>query len=120
MDVTAKWILVVDDDEDIREIVVDCLRSEGYLAIAASGGVAALQMMEQGAPALILSDLTMSEMNGRELLAAARGVLGESMPPFVFVTGIEPSGRMDVVEQILTKPYQLDELLSVVGHHVRA
>jgi hypothetical protein len=33
VDVTAKWVLVVDDDEDTRETVVECLRSEGYLAV---------------------------------------------------------------------------------------
>jgi len=119
VDVTAKWVLVVDDDEDTREIVVESLRSEGYLAIAASGGVAALKMMGQGPPALVLSDLIMGEMNGREFLISARGLLGSSMPPFVFVTGLEPSRRTDVAEQVLTKPYSLDELLSVVGHHVR-
>ena len=120
MDVTAKWVLVVDDDEDTREIMVECLRSEGYLAVAARGGVAALRMMGQGAPALVLCDLTMGEMDGRELLNSTRGLLGNSMPPFVFVTGVEASGRTDVAEQVLTKPYGLDELLSVVGHHIRA
>jgi CheY-like chemotaxis protein len=120
VDVTAKWVLVVDDDEDTREIVVECLRSEGYLAVAARGGVAALRMMGQGAPALVLCDLTMGEMDGRELLNSTRGLLGNSMPPFVFVTGVEASGRTDVAEQVLTKPYGLDELLSVVGHHIRA
>jgi CheY-like chemotaxis protein len=120
VDVAAKWVLVVDDDQDGREIVVECLRSEGYLAVAASGGVAALRMIGKGAPALVLSDLTMGEMDGRELLTSVRGLLGASTPPFVFLTGVAPSGRMDVAQQVLTKPYGLDELLSVVGHHVRA
>ena len=119
MDVTAKWVLVVDDDEDSRETVVECLRSEGYLAVAAPGGVAALRMMRQGTPALVLSDLTMGEMNGRELLTSARGLLGSAMPPFIFVTGVEASRRTDVAEPVLAKPYGLDELLTVVGHHVR-
>jgi CheY-like chemotaxis protein len=120
VDVAAKWVLVVDDDEDTRETVVECLRSEGYLAIAAPGGIVALRMMGQGAPALVLSDLTMGEMSGRELLSSARGLLGSSTPPFIFATGVEASGRTDVVEPVLTKPYGLDELLSVVGRHVRA
>jgi CheY-like chemotaxis protein len=46
VDVTAKWVLVVDDDEDTRETVVECLGSEGHPAVAASGGVAALRMMK--------------------------------------------------------------------------
>jgi CheY-like chemotaxis protein len=120
VDVAAKWVLVVDDDEDTREIVVECLRSEGYPAVAASGAVSALRLMRQGAPALVLSDLTMGEMDGREFLTAARALLGSSMPPLIFVTGVEASARVGVAEQVLTKPYGLDELLTVVGHHVRA
>lgn len=120
MDVTAKWVLVVDDDEDTRETLVECLRSEGYLAVAAPGSVAALRMIGKGAPALVLSDLTMGEMDGRQLLTSARSLLGASTPPFVFLTGVSPSRRIDLAEQVLTKPYGLDELLSVVGHHVRA
>ena len=120
MDVRAKWVLVVDDDQDTREIVVECLRSEGYLAVAAPGGIAALRMIGKGAPALILSDLTMGEMDGRALLTSIRDLLGASTPPFVFLTGVAPSGRIDVAEEVLTKPYGLDELLSVVGHHIRA
>jgi CheY-like chemotaxis protein len=113
----AKWVLVVDDDEDIRAVTVDVLQGAGYLAMAAPGGVAALRMIGEGAPSLVLSDLTMRDMDGRKLLTCTRELLGISTPPFVFLTGLEPSGRTDVSEQVLTKPYEMDELLGVVRHH---
>jgi CheY-like chemotaxis protein len=115
----SKWVLVVDDDEDLRDIVVETLQGAGYVATAAPGGVAALRMMGEGAPALVLSDLLMREMDGRELLARARQLLGASMPPFVFLTGL-PSELEDTVEPVLKKPYDLDELLAMVGRHCPA
>ena len=39
----SKWVLVVDDDEDTRELVVELLQGGGYLAVAAPGGTAALE-----------------------------------------------------------------------------
>jgi CheY-like chemotaxis protein len=115
----SKWVLVVDDDQDTREIVVEMLEDAGYAAIAAAGGAAALRLMQQQAPALVLSDLVMSEMDGKELFARTRELLGASMPPFVFLTGLPPT-FLSVSETVLTKPYDLDQLLEVVGHHCSA
>jgi CheY-like chemotaxis protein len=115
----AKWVLVVDDDEDICAATVDVLRGAGYVAMSAPGGVAALRMIREGAPWLVLSDLTMPDMDGRKLLTFTRELLGTSTPPFVFFTGLEPSGRTDVTEQVLTKPYEMDELLDIVQRHSR-
>jgi CheY-like chemotaxis protein len=116
----AKWVLVVDDDEDICAATVDVLQGAGYMAMAAPGGVAALRMIREGAPWLILSDLTMRDMDGRKLLTCTQELLGSSTPPFVFLTGLHPSGRTDVTEQVLTKPYEMDELLRVVEGHSRS
>jgi len=112
----SKWVLVVDDDEDNRNVVVEMLQGAGYAATAASGGAAALRMMGERAPALVLSDLVMHEMDGQELLSRTRQVLGTSMPPFVFLTGL-PSSLISVSETVLTKPYDLDQLLEVVAHY---
>jgi len=112
----GKWVLVVDDDEDIRNVVVEMLRGAGYTATAAPGGAAALRAMGEGAPALVLSDIQMRGMDGRELLARTRQLLGPSMPPFVFMTGLATE-LADTGEVVLTKPYDLDQLLQAVGHH---
>jgi CheY-like chemotaxis protein len=114
-----KWVLVVDDDEDLREVVVELLQGAGYVACAAAGGAAALRMMRQGAPALVLSDLVMREMDGHEFLTRARHLLGTSMPPFVFTTALPPE-LAGVTQTVVGKPYDLDQLLAVVGHHCRA
>ena len=116
----AKWVLVVDDDDDIRSVTIDVLESAGYLALGAPGGIEALRIMTEKAPTLVLSDLTMSGMDGRRLLTNARELLGSSTPPFVFLTAVEPSKRDDLSEPVLTKPYGMDELLGVVEQHCRS
>jgi CheY-like chemotaxis protein len=116
----AKWVMIVDDDEDIRAIVVDVLQNAGYLAVALPGGGAALRMMEATVPALVLADLSMIDMDGRTFLTGARELLGGAMPPFVFMTGVEPSRRTDVTVPVLAKPYQVKDLLGVVRDHFGA
>jgi two-component system, NtrC family, C4-dicarboxylate transport response regulator DctD len=116
---TAKWVLVVDDDEDNRDSVVDVLQSAGYVAAAAPGGTAALRMMGEAAPALVVSDLRMNGMDGRELLTRTRQMLGSSAPPFVFLTGLAPEFA-DAAATFVSKPCDFDQLLGVVGRHCRA
>ena len=64
-----KRILVVDDDRLIRQLVRDALEGEGFrVAEAASGPEAIERMRIEGAPAIVLSDLSMREMDGLQLL----------------------------------------------------
>ena len=65
----VKRILVVDDDALIRELVRDVLTAEGYRVVAVGSGREALDRIErEGPPDLIISDLSMREMDGLELL----------------------------------------------------
>jgi CheY-like chemotaxis protein len=116
----AQWVMVVDDDEDIRAVVVEVLQGAGYGALAAPGAIAALRRMRERVPTLVLADLTMIDMDGRAFLTCARELLGSSTPPFVFLTGVEPSRRSDVTEAVLAKPFAIDDLLSIVKQHFRA
>jgi CheY-like chemotaxis protein len=111
-----KWVLVVDDDEDSREIVVECLNEAGYHAKGVSGGAAALEVLRTERPSLVLSDLFMSGMDGKELLIRARQ-RDIPTPPFVFVTGAAPSTLEDISGAVLYKPFDSDQLLAVVAHH---
>jgi CheY-like chemotaxis protein len=112
----AKWVLVVDDDDDSREIVVEILNHGGYHARGVSGAAAALEILRTERPSLVLSDLFMRGMDGKELLARARQQ-DVSMPPFVFVTGAHSSKLEDISGAVLHKPIDSDQLLSVVAHH---
>ena len=111
-----KWVLVVDDDDDNRQIVVECLNQAGYHATGAPGGAAALEILRTERPSLVLSDLFMPGMDGKEFLIRARQQ-DASLPPFVFVTGADSSKLQDISGAVLYKPFGSDQLLDVVAHH---
>jgi CheY-like chemotaxis protein len=113
----AAWILVVEDDDDNRELVVEILTQAGYEARSVSTGAQALEMLQGETPCLVLADLLMNGMDGRELLVRARRLLAGAMPPFVFVTAAHPSWCEDISGTILTKPIDVTQLLGIVAHH---
>ena len=79
-------VLVVEDEDTLREAVVDHLRNQGYHALAAADGVEALEVLH-GAPQVgtVVCDLIMPRMGGRELARVA----AKSFPDlaFVFMSG---------------------------------
>jgi len=111
------WVLVVEDDDDNRETIIELLIDAGYEAEGASGGEDALAILHQRRPCLVLADVIMKDMDGRELLVQARRLLATPIPPFVFVTGAGPSKLEDISGLILTKPLDVDRLLGVVAYH---
>ena len=112
----AKWVLVVDDDDDGRAIVVECLSEAGYHARGVSDCTEALEVLRIERPSLVLCDLVMSGMDGKEFLIRARRQ-DVQMPPLVFVTGMDPSNCEDISSAVLYKPFNPDQLLAVVAHH---
>jgi len=117
-------IVVVDDDDDVREVVCQVLRGEGYQAVEASNGQEAIELLHASAdrPQLILLDLMMPVMNGWEFLMgidedpALHGIPVALMSSHPSVkrafekdeTG-GPSTRM-----LLPKPIDIHRLLSIV------
>ncbi|HEX2862747.1 MAG TPA: response regulator, partial [Lacunisphaera sp.] len=88
------YILLVEDDNDSRTLITRLLDSEGWNSRAAINGNAALRILKQGAPAMIILDLKMAGMNGFELLE----VIGKnpvwSKIPVVIVTSMDLTGEM--------------------------
>lgn len=108
--------LVVDDDDDYREAIVETLEEAGYRALGVASGEQALDAIHDE-PFLVLVDLRMPRMGGSELLTAMQAELGSRMPPVVFLTGAFPSMLENIAAPVLSKPVDVDRLLSVVGHH---
>jgi len=65
-------ILVVDDLEETRGLLMRMLRDEGYIATGASDGVEALEAMARSKPALVIMDLNMPRMNGLQAIQEIR------------------------------------------------
>ena len=113
----GKWILLVEDDQDTREVLVDFLDEAGYQAKAVASGAAAMKILETGRPCLILADYLLEDTDGKELRRRIRESLGASAPPFVLLTGFSPANLKDVSGVILQKPIDCERLLNVVAEH---
>jgi signal transduction histidine kinase/ActR/RegA family two-component response regulator len=115
--VTHASILVVDDDEDVRELTIRSLRTFGYRAIAVESGRAALDVLERGEPVdLLLLDFAMPAMNGTEIAQIVRA----SRPdlPVIFMTGyadIGVFGKRPAEEVIIKKPFTMAHLAEQVA-----
>jgi CheY-like chemotaxis protein len=111
----ARRVVVVDDDEDLRELVVQHLTDLGFESVGFADGRAALAALRQpgGIPAVILLDLEMPGMTGwefrRELL---RDPLLAHVPVAV-ASGADP-GAIEV-DAFLAKPYETAELCRVIA-----
>ena len=112
-------ILVADDDEGTRLSINDYLELAGYSIIVAKNGLEALHLVEEKQPHLIITDITMPQLDGYKLIKAVRQNPALRLLPVIFLTE-----RTQVKERIrgyrlgcdayLPKPFELDELEAVV------
>lgn len=115
-------ILVVEDDDALRAVVADFLRQEGFSVVEAANGSAALDhLLGAGTtPGLILLDLTMPIMSGREMIRVLQGYVRLSTIPVLVMTSEVPltvSPEEGTVGR-LQKPFSADQLLARVRQHV--
>ncbi len=113
-------ILVVEDDPEIRELVRTVLADGGYEAVTATNGKEALAVVDRFPPDLILADVRMPIMNGWEFVRAYRARPGPHAPIVALTASELPEAREPTapVDDLLVKPFQLDDLLDVVDRHV--
>src|SRR5262249_3430503 len=120
-----RTLLLVEDDEDIRDIMGEALRSHGYEVLLAVNGRDGLVKLEasKNQPRVILLDLMMPDMDGRQFVAELRKVPRWKELPVVIVTGsgrrAQAHGDLDVVGWLF-KPVELDDLLAVVSRFCTA
>lgn len=108
----GRSVLIVDDDDAIREVVAEVLRDEGYGVLCAANGAQALDALGKGPlPNLILLDLMMPVMSGWELLEHLQENDRMSRIPVVVVSAMAAPG----VSEHLSKPIALDLLLDTVN-----
>ena len=113
---SAERILVVDDDESIRQIVRLCLTDEGFEVHEAWNGQAALRALDEFQPDLILLDLRMPVMDGWEFARRYASLPGPHVPIVAFVAALNAAQECATLPaaSILTKPFDLDDLLKAV------
>jgi putative two-component system response regulator len=112
-------ILVVDDNDILRTALDEMLTLAGFVTITASNGREALAKMEDFIPNLIVSDITMPDVDGFAFFDAVRSRSEWLSIPFIFLTA--RGGKKDIVnakglgvEDYLVKPIHRDELLIAI------
>ncbi|MEO2002841.1 MAG: sigma-54 dependent transcriptional regulator [Candidatus Poribacteria bacterium] len=114
----AVSILVVDDEEPIRDSVRRILVKEGYDVRVAENGERALEELRKSPPALLLSDIHMAEMDGMELLKSTRMLSPETQVIVMTAYGtVESAVRAmkDGADDFLEKPLSRATLLAAVA-----
>jgi DNA-binding response OmpR family regulator len=109
-------ILVVDDEQPLRDLIAMIFEEAGHQAIQAQNGHQALELVNQQRPDLVLSDVMMPIMNGPEL---CRRLKSESATASIVVILMSTTGAWAAdgagADAFLTKPFDLDELDALVS-----
>jgi CheY-like chemotaxis protein len=120
----AGYILAIDDDADVRELVSRALRKHGHDVQTAANAIEALQKIDAELPSLVLLDLTMPVIDGFEILERLRATPAWANLPVIVLTGRDISNedrqRLEGVQSILIKGGDLratllSEVRKVVG-----
>jgi len=112
-------VLVVDDDQDIRDALCELLRDEGYEAIAVANGEEALTYLKAGnLPCVILLDLMMPVMDGWEFRRQQTSDPELSKIPVIVITAAGGMRAHSIaVEKVLAKPLHLEQVLDVLHEY---
>ena len=114
-----KYVLVVDDEPPIRQMIGDFLRDEGYGVLFAGSGSSMLKLLETEQPDLVLLDLMMPDGDGREAMQAMQAhPQWQSIPVVIVSVGMGPHPPDGVSVPFLTKPFDLEQLLAAVTHAI--
>lgn len=117
-------VLVVDDEDRIRELVAFALRRAGFEVLEAANGQAALDIVKASPVAMVVLDMGMPEMSGTAVVKALRANPETATLPVLLMTG--SGDEMSVIEGLaagaddfLLKPVRLDELVARINAHLR-
>lgn len=108
-------ILLVEDEDGLRHIFTLALERAGFQVYAASNGTEALAYLARTSPDLVVTDLSMPEVTGADLVQQMARDSGLARVPIVLMSGVSdssvPSGY-----PLLEKPFGLQDLVRVVQH----
>ena len=115
----AARILVVEDDENIRELVDVILSGAGYEVVTAPDGAAALRVVGNARPDLVLLDMRMPIMDGWEFARQYRARPEPPAPIVVLTAARDAAARAAEIhaDGFLGKPFDVESLLSLVSQH---
>ncbi len=112
-------ILIIEDEEPLREEVCEWLTFEGHEVLSAGNGRAGIELALQEKPDLIMSDIAMPEVDGYRVLLELRTQPETALTPFIFLTARterkdQRYGMEMGADDYITKPFTREELLASV------
>lgn len=117
------YILVIDDDEAIREMISMMLTDDGYIVQTANNGGVALEKIAQQQPSLILLDMLMPIVDGEEFNRRYSAMPGPHAP-IVLISANRDEGATRALAMktsgYLAKPFRLEDLLKLVQRYSRS
>ena len=109
-------ILVVEDDPDVRRVIVECLGLIGYEVMEAANGTEGLAAIAASKPDLLVVDYAMPDMTGAEVISRARALVGDL--PVILATGYADMAAVERLAgkpAILRKPFDINSLGAAVA-----
>src|SRR5881296_1125849 len=119
-----KRILVIDDEEWLREMVQLALSQKGYDVIEAGNGALGVEVARKDLPDLILCDVNMEKMDGYRTLSTLRNETATASIPFILMTGLADNAGMRYgmelgADDYLPKPFTIDGLYAAVDARLK-
>ena len=124
VDKDKKTILVVDDEKNIRDLLVFNLQNEGYNTIEASDGLQAVDIALKESPDLILLDVMLPKLDGKSVCKKLRYSLNMSNIPILMISAKDTETDKIVgleigADDYITKPFQIREVIARVKANLR-
>jgi CheY-like chemotaxis protein len=113
-------ILVVDDEPGIRDVLATLLEDEGYHVLQAKNGAEALELLPREHPDLVVLDIMMPLVDGREVLRRLRAMPGQEATHVILMSAGVRDGSELQVAAFLLKPFDIDQLLGTVNQLLQA
>ncbi|HRE39752.1 MAG TPA: response regulator [Ignavibacteria bacterium] len=115
-----KTILVIEDEEIIRETIQDILEEENYKVLTADNGKTGVELAKKEIPDFIICDVMMPELDGYGVINELKSDKSTSLIPFIFLTAKSQKGDLREgmalgADDYLIKPFTTDELLNVIS-----
>src|SRR6266436_4137879 len=119
-----KKILVIDDEEWLREMVQLALRQKGFEVVQAQNGAVGVELARREMPDLVLCDVNMERMDGYLTLSALRSEISTASIPFILMTGLADNAGMRHgmelgADDYLPKPFTIDALYAAVDARIK-
>ena len=120
---SAKSILIVDDNEKNLKLIRDILQFKGFVTFEAADGEAAVQMAQANVPALILMDVQLPGMDGRTAMKAIKAAELTRNIPVIALTALAMRGTRenllaDGFDDYISKPIDIKEVINLVQKYL--